>query len=148
MKHFLQGFLLALSLFHGSANAGPVDEAQALFEHYVALEHSFDPAAADLYADAALIMNRRTYPNGQSRELTMPAPQYKALIRQSMPLARARGDTSTYSDLRFIEEDRGVRVLALRFSNLKHYSSPLSLLIGPDATGHWLILEELSESRP
>ena len=53
VKHFLQGFLLALSLFHASASAGPVDEAQALFARDVALEHSFDPAAADLYAAAS-----------------------------------------------------------------------------------------------
>lgn len=128
--------------------AGPVDDARALFERYKQLEQSFDPSAADLYADDAVIRNKRTYPNGQVRELTMPAPQYKALIRQTMPLAKARGDTSTYSEVTFTVEGPGVRILATRFSNLKKYSSPISLLVAPDDTGQWLIREELSESQP
>jgi len=78
----------------------------------------------------------------------MPAPQYKALIRQAMPLAKVRGDTSSYSEVTFTEEGSGVRIRALRFSNLKKYSSPLSLLVAPDRSGRWLIREELSESQP
>jgi hypothetical protein len=45
---------------------------------------------ADLYADDAVIRNRRTYPTGEVREATVPAAQYKALIRQAIPLAKAR----------------------------------------------------------
>lgn len=138
---------ISLSLT-GAAYAAPIDDAKAFFDRYVQLEHAFDPAAADLYADDAQIKNKRTYPNGQVRELTMPAPQYKALIRQSMPLAKARGDTSSYSDITFTNEGSGVRVRAKRFSDLKKYSSPISLLVAPNASGQWLIREELSESRP
>ena len=148
MKRFLQALLIALPLFFGSASATSTDQAKAVFDRYVHLEHSFDPAVADLYADDALIKNKRTYPNGQVKELTMPAPKYKELTRQSMPLAKARGDTSSYSNVNYTEEGHGVRVRASRFSNLKKYSSPLSLLIAPDESGRWLIQEELSESQP
>jgi hypothetical protein len=119
-----------------------------LFSKYVALERAFDPAVADLYSDDALIRNRRSYPTGEVRELTMPAPQYKELIRKAMPLAKARGDTSEYSSCAYKVEPRGVRVACQRFSNLKKYSSPISLLVGPTSEGKWRILEELSESRP
>ena len=128
--------------------ATPVAEARALFERYVSLEQAFDPAVADLYADDALIRNRRTYPTGEVRELRIPAPQYKELIRTAMPLAKARRDTSSYSDVKYVEEGSRVRVTATRFSNLKQYSSPLSLLVGPTEGGMWRIYEELSESQP
>ena len=148
MKNLVATLLwISLSLT-GVAYAAPIDDAKAFFDRYVQLEHAFDPAAADLYADDAQIKNKRTYPNGQVRELTMPAPQYKALIRQSMPLAKARGDTSSYSEVTFSNEGPGVRVRAKRFSNLKKYSSPISLLVAPDASGQWLIREEISESQP
>jgi hypothetical protein len=114
----------------------------------VKLEKAFDAAAADLYADDAVIKNKRTYPNGQVRELTLPAAQYKSLIRQAMPLAKARGDTNSYSDVIFTSEGSGVRIRATRFSNLKKYSSPISLLMTPQPDGRWLIREELSESQP
>jgi hypothetical protein len=124
------------------------DDAKTLFGRYVQLEHAFDPTAADLYADDAVIKNKRIYPNGQIRELMLPAGQYKALIRQAMPLAKARGDANSYSNITFTEEGSGVRIRATRFSHLKQYSSPLSLLVAPGVDGRWLIREELSESRP
>ena len=80
--------------------------------------------------------------------MTMPAPRYKALIRSAMPAAKARDDRSTYSDVRYSAEGAGVRITAQRFSELKKYTSPLSMLVKPDARGAWLIDEELSESQP
>jgi len=123
-------------------------EAKRLFERYVALEHAFDPAAADLYADEAVIQNRRKYPDGQVKTMALPAPRYKALIRAAMPAAKAKNDRNTYSDVRYLPEGGGVRITAKRFSEMKKYTSPLSLLVKADARGVWLIHEELSESQP
>jgi hypothetical protein len=142
--------LLAVAFLTPSSHAedAVVSAAQALFEKYVALEHAYDPKVADLYADSALIVNKRTYPTGEIRELTLPAEKYKALLRAAMPIAAARGDRSTYSDVSYAREEERVRVKATRFSELKRYSSPLSLLVGPSEGGAWLIYEELSESQP
>lgn len=65
-----------------------------------------------------------------------------------MPLAKARGDTSTYSDVKYTPEGERVRITCTRFSELKKYSSPLSLLVGPGKDETWLIFEEISESQP
>lgn len=140
---FIAACLLALP-----ALADPVAAAQQLFERYVRLGEAFDPALADLYADDATIRNKRTYPTGEVRELSLPAPQYKALLRAAMPMAKARGDRSTYLDVRYVPEGEGVRIVATRHSELKRYASPLSLLLKPDANGQWRIAEELSESGP
>ncbi|MGD9687338.1 MAG: hypothetical protein AB7U43_10250 [Desulfobacter sp.] len=148
MKRVVGIMCCAVLLWAASSSAAALDDAKALFEQYVQLEHAFDPAAADLYADDAVIKNKRTYPTGQVRELTMPASKYKTLIRQAMPLAKLRGDTNSYSDISYAKEGSMVRIRATRFSNLKHYASPISLLVSPDDKGRWLIREELSESRP
>ena len=118
-----------------------------MFACYVALERAFDPAAADLYSDDAKIQNTRTYPTGEKRTLIVPAADYKKLIKGAMPLAKARGDASSYSDVKYTPEGDRVRITCVRFSKLK-YSSPLSLLVGPDKDGKWLIFEEISESQP
>lgn len=148
MKRLVSTMFCVVLLWAGSSSAAALDDAKALFEQYVQLEHAFDPAAADLYADDAVIKNKRTYPTGQVRELSMPASKYKMLIRQAMPLAKLRGDTNSYSDISYANEGAMVRIRATRFSNLKNYASPLSLLVSPDDKGRWLIREELSESRP
>ena len=138
------------ALAHGApaADGKAIEKAQALFKRYVDLEHAYDVAAADLYSDAAVIKNKRTYPTGQVRELSLPASQYKELIRQGMPLAKARGDRNTYSDCKYEELGERVRITCSRYSELKKYTSPLTLVVGASAGGEWLILEEHSESRP
>jgi len=123
-------------------------KAEQLWNRYVALEAAFDPAVADLYADDAVIRNRRTYPTGEVREATVPAAQYKLLVRTAIPVARARNDISRYSGCTYAADGARVRVACARFSTLKNYTSPISVLVGPGPAGAWLIFEEISESRP
>jgi hypothetical protein len=138
----------ALPLAAAEPGAARLQKAKEVFDAYVRLEHAFDPAVADLYADGAVIRNLRRYPDGQVRRIEIAAPEYKALVRRAMPVARKRGDVNTYSDVTYTPEGDGVRIKADRFSRLKAYHSPLSLLVRPSPAGAWLIFEERSESRP
>jgi hypothetical protein len=143
--------MLSLGFAALQAQGLPADaraKAEELWARYVALEAAFDPAMADLYADDAVIRNRRTYPTGQVRELSMPVAQYKRLVRQAMPLAKARNDLNRYSGCTYTAEGARVRIGCARFSVLKNFTSPVSLLVGPGPTGSWLVFEESSESQP
>src|SRR5215210_6431303 len=90
--------VLALALLSSIALAAPrraqegngLGEAKALFTRFVQLEQAYDSRVADLYADDAVIKAKRVYPTGEVREMTFAAPKYKQLIRQAMPLAKAR----------------------------------------------------------
>jgi len=66
----------ALVAAQGAPTADARAKAERLLERYIALEAAFDPAVADLYADDAVIRNRRTYPTGEVHEVTAPAAQY------------------------------------------------------------------------
>ena len=125
-----------------------IESAKAFFETFTRLGNSFDPAIAAMYADDAKIQNKRTYPDGRVRAMAMPAPQYKQMLRQVMPLAKERGDTDSFTNTTFTVEGSGVRIKTTRHSNLKNYDSPYELLVSPSTDGIWLIREELSESRP
>jgi len=138
----------AVPALAGAPSPARLKAAQALFDKYVALEQAFDPAAADLYADEAKIQNTRRYPSGEVKVMSLPAPKYKALIRSVMPSAKARGDKNSYTDVKCAAEGEGARITAKRYSELKKYTSPLSLFVKPAAGGQWLIFEELSESQP
>lgn len=122
---------------------------EVLFEHYVSLEHMYEISGVDLFANSAKIHNVRRHPGGRVEEFDLTGAQYKKLILATTALAAARGDTNTYSDVTFTPEGAGqVRVNSTRFSELKKYSSPLSILAARQEGGYWLIVEELSESRP
>ena len=129
------------------SDARDLQAARELFARYVRLERNFDPALAQLYAEDAVIRNRRTYPGGEVRERTLTALQLRQLIRLAMPIAKSRGDRNSYSDCSYAAEARGVRINCLRFSRLKQSTSPLSLLVAPTQQRQWRILEEDSESR-
>jgi hypothetical protein len=132
-----------------STQASPLEaKARAVFEEFVRLGEAFDLALVDLYADTAKISNRRVFPDGTSREMAMPAASYKPLLRRVMPVAKEQNDISRYSDVRYTVEGGNVRISATRYSVMKDYSAPHSLLVGPDADGTWRVLEESGESRP
>ena len=123
-------------------------KARTHFEQFVRLNEAFDPAIADLYADTAKISNRRIFPDGASREMAMPAPSYKALLRRVIPVAKEQNDVDRYSEVRYTVEGDNVRIKATRYSVLKKYSAPHAMLVGPDTDGVWRVLEESGESRP
>jgi hypothetical protein len=152
MKNLYYRFSLIAAVLAGTcviaSAAQPANSGEAVFKRYVALERAFDPATADLYCDSALIRNVRKYPDGQERTMELPAPKYKELIRSAMPLAKAKGDTNKYTNVVYAPEGLHVRITADRYSEMKKYSSPLSLLVGRCNGGDWAVLEEISQSRP
>ena len=127
---------------------GPEGRARVFFARFLESSHAFDPAVADFYADEARIVSVRKYPHSTERTLQMSGVEYKALLRSAMPLAKARGDTNTYADISYQRQGARVWIRATRYSALKQYSSPYSLLVGLDASGTWLIYEERSVTRP
>ena len=132
---------------HPAALEDPVEKARALFDRYVAFEQAYDPAAAELYSDRALIRIRRIAATGEEKVVSLPAPQYKEILRKTMPLAHAGNTPKRYTGTRFLREGDGVRILTTRHAAGKEQGSPVSLLVGPGEDGTWLILEELSVIR-
>jgi hypothetical protein len=130
------------------ASAVNLAEAKALFEKYVALEHAYDPAVAELYSDKAIISSVRIYPDGRERPMQIPVAFYKSLIVQGMPIAKTRGDKSQYLNVEYLLDGEVVRVKTTRYSELKDYESPFVLVIGEDDTKNAIILEEHTVTRP
>lgn len=130
-----------------SSQGDLIAKGKAFFQHYVELEHAFDPSIADLYSDQATIKSTRYMPDGKTVPVTVPAIRYKQALRTYIATkAREVGDVSNYTNDTYSAEGGKVRIKVTRYSSLEKVSSPVSLLVGPDATGKWLIYEELSES--
>jgi hypothetical protein len=138
--------LLALGITPLGAQSAAPGSAQELWQDFVDLGAGFDPSLAELYADSAVIRNTRRYPDGRTRTLEMSGKEYKALVRQAMPLARSRGDIDIYSNVQFKSLGNRTRITATRYSTLKKYEAPHELIVG-DSDG-WKILAESGESRP
>ena len=154
MRHLAEVMTLTLCVLlqvagtWGSEADTSENRARTFFMQFIELGQTFDPTLADLYADEARVVSVRKYPNGAERTLEMKGVEYKALIREVMPIAKARGDTNAYADVSYQRDGSRIRIRATRFSALKKYASPYSLVVGPDTSGRWLIYEERSITKP
>lgn len=137
---------VAVAAAAAPAEADSSKAARAFFDNYVALSERFDPAAADLYSDSARIRARRGSPSGELRDLELTGKQWKELLVQALPTAKARGDISTFSDVSVSEQTGGVRVAARRYSTLKcRWDEAYFMVVAADAQGLLQIVEEYSE---
>ncbi|HYL04591.1 MAG TPA: hypothetical protein VE075_01025 [Thermoanaerobaculia bacterium] len=123
--------------------------AETLFNRYIDLEHAFDPALVDLYADEAHIQSRVIVPGRPPTVRNWSGAQYKDLLRRALAKAKEkRQDLNFYTAVSYLREGSKVRIKAMRYAELQKAVSPVELLVGPGASGSWRIFEELSESHP
>lgn len=124
-------------------------DARAFFDRYVALESSYDASLADLYADDARITSTRRFRNGSSRTLEMTGRQWKSLIVAALPVARAQGDRSDYTNVRVETLGERIRIRADRYAVRKCYwDRGYSMVIARHGDGDIKILEEDAEMQP
>jgi hypothetical protein len=152
------GVAFAVAAAAGSASGGGAAEpatgearqrAEALFARYVDLEHAFDPALVDLYADRAHIESRVIVHGRPPTVRNWSGVQYKDLLRRALQKAKEKKqDLNYYTAVDYLREGSRVRIKAMRYAELQQAVSPVELLVGPDASGSWRIFEELSESHP
>ena len=123
--------------------------AEALFHRYIDLEHAFDPALVDLYADDAHVQRRSIVPGRPPIVDNWSGTQYRELLRSGLAKAKKTGkDLNYYSAVTYLREGNRVRIKALRYAQLENAVTPVELLVGPDAGGAWRIFEELGEDHP
>lgn len=140
--------LVLLVACGGSARADDVSDVLTAFQQYVARSASFDPSVADLYADTATIRSKRIMPDGTTPTLAISGMQWKALIRQALPLAKQRGDRNTFRNVSAKPQGKEVVITAERYSHLRAYASPFVQHWSKDQTGAWRISTEVTETRP
>lgn len=141
--------LAGTALAEGSdTEADRVERARELFQRYVDLEQSYDPALVELYADDAVVQTVKRLPNGATQAFPIPIHQYKRLVIEAMKIARERGDKQVYSQVEYVPEGTGVRVNAVRYSFPKESRYRVSILFGPTPSGEWRILEESTLAEP
>lgn len=81
--------------------------------------------------------------------MQLSGSQWKTLVMKVMPLARAQGDRSTYSNVEVSMNATKVKIKANRYSVLKCYTDTgYYMVIERQSNGAYLIVEEYSETQP
>ena len=125
------------------------DDPKAFFQKFIELGHTYNPEVAALYSDEARIRAYRLYPHGTERTMEMNGAQWKQLVTATLPLAKARRDKSTFSNVTITKEGIGFRIKADRYSELKCYTDTgYYLIVNPREDGRLEIVEEYLETQP
>ena len=152
MRVFKIIFLILFLLISGiDTFAADADEnsAKEFFRDYVELGENFDTSIANLYLDSAIIRNLRRYPNGSEKSMQLTGAQWKALITKVMPVAKARGDKSTFSRIIISIDGKQAKIKANRYSNIKCYTDTgYFMIIERQPDSKYKIVEEYMESQP
>lgn len=146
-------FFIAISLLMLSssvlANNATEKSAVIFFEKYISLGDNFDEAVADLYSDNAKISAIRRYPNGLKKVMEIDGSKWKFLVKKSMPLGKARGDISKFTNIKITLKGTKAKIKADRYSELKCYvDRGYYMVIERDKSGNYLIVEEYMETQP
>lgn len=138
--------LLCIALV--SSATADEEDFRTFFEEWVALEHAFDPAVVDQYADDASIHTLRRTGEGTEQSMKLDGRKWKELLRSTLDLARQRGDRSEYSDVAVTVSDGGDRatIRATRYSAIKCFTDRAYYMVVERRDAGLRIVEEYSES--
>ena len=129
--------------------ANTTEQAEKFFSKYITLSDTFDISVAKLYSDNAKIHTYRVYPHGLERAMELSGAQWKKLVINIMPLAKAKNDKSTFSNITIIKQGNNFKIKANRYSELKCYMDKgYYMVVEPDNNGNLLIIEEYMETQP
>ena len=125
------------------------ENADEFFQRYIDLGEKFDVNVASMYSDAAKIHTYRVYPHGLERTMELTGTQWKQLIVKVMPLAKAKNDKSTFSNIKISKYGTGYKIRADRYSDRKCYTDKgYYMVIEPDANKSFHVIEEYIETQP
>lgn len=123
------------------ALAGDKAAAKAVFDAWVERTGSFDPSAAELLSDDAVLSRTRTARDGSLSELTLTGAQFKEVVTDAMAAAQASHAVDTYTRIKLTPEGEGYRVSAVRTSAATCTSdSAFTADIAPDGDDAWHIV--------
>lgn len=128
--------LIAL-LFIASGAQSEATKARAVFDEIQEHATEYDPGISSFYADDAVITASR-----DERAMSLNGAQYAKLVELAMPVAKTRGDRSSFSNIR-VEPVNGVwRIRADRYSHLRCYTDDSYSMDLAQRDGKWVIVAE------
>jgi hypothetical protein len=123
-------------------------DAQRIFKQFVDLEHSYDPAQADLYASSAVIKDTRVYQDGPTKTFNWTGDNYKSIIKAQLPVQKARSEQFAYTQVSYAREGNNIRIKCTRTASQRKFSAPFELLLAPAGKQGYKIIEETFQSQP
>lgn len=117
--------------------------AENVFSKLAALEASYDPAVAELYADDGVVIERMVEAGVEKRVREIPVRRYRALLAQAMAASAKARLRSSHSQIQTRRIAPGwVLVRSLRDTSHARAPSQHEILVRREPSGDWRIVKE------
>lgn len=146
MKSGIAVVSLLFALSSHSTKAEEPGKFDTFFSEFETLNHQFDIAVAERYSEQAKITGIRVQPDGSEKTTVFDGKKWKQLIRDLMALAKERGDTSQYSNIKVAVDGDTAKITASRYSALKCYQDNDYYLVVKASDERMEIIEEFSKA--
>lgn len=146
MKKLL--LLLLIIIFSGlGVLASEKQDALSFFNSYVQASNSYSSALLNMYSDNAKITRQVVKPDGTLVNVPFSITDYKKQLRLSSKIAKIKGYKNYYSNINVTKVANGYKIDALRKPSLSDYKLKASMVVQKQASGNWLIVEELMQTK-
>lgn len=140
-------FILGLLSLPFGAIAATEEDYLRFFNDFQARAAAFDVSFVEHYTDEATIRTVRKMNDGSEKTLSLPGKRWKALIRDSIDIARQRDDRSDFSEVKVELNEQGATIRAQRYSRVKCYQdTAYYMVVSPAADGQLQVVEEYMET--
>ena len=117
MKLIIVALFLAQSAFSITEK-----EAKEFFEQAVQLSKTFSPKIADFYADDAKVSAVRIEADNSEKPMQLTGAQLKRILLGALEIAKNKGDSNSYTDVKIKINQDIATVTAKRYSYLKCFT--------------------------
>jgi len=146
MKTFI-GIVFFLFLLPFTANAATEKQYIDFFKKYESLGQAYDASVSELYSDKAVLRALRKMPDGKNRILQMDGSKWKSAIKDTMEIAKQRGDQSEFSNISVSVDGNKAKISASRYSTIKCFTdNKYYMQVEEQSDGTLQIIEESMES--
>ena len=146
MKTFI-GIVFFLFLLPFTANAATEKQYIDFFKKYESLGQAYDTSVSELYSDKAVLRALRKMPDGKNRILQMDGSKWKSAIKDTMEIAKQRGDQSEFSNISVSVDGNKAKISASKYSTIKCFTdNKYYMQVEEQSDGTLQIIEESMES--
>ena len=141
--------LLSLVMMSASVYAASTkQEALAFFNKYVSAANNYDPSITTMYSPSARIIREIVKPDGSTVTRVTNTQRYISEMRKAQIVAKVRQYKNNYTNVKVDQTGTDTyKVSSFRQPSGESYKLKAYFVVKKQPNGHWLIVEEMMQTK-
>ncbi len=148
MKKILLTLLSIVAVSTSVFAASTKQDALAFFNSYVNSANNYNPAITTMYSPSARIIREIVKPDGSTVTRVTNTQRYISEMRKSQIVAKVRNYKNSYTNIKVEQTGTDTyKISSLRQPSGESYKLKAYFVVKKQPNGHWLIIEEMMQTK-